>query len=106
MHGDRHGGRFAATVSLSSFAIRISLAQRRPSGVAKARNFDGRSVITKFAYLAQKIRVWVLLDQRPQVHHLLGHRCFLESGWCQQPDPIERIIDDHRKAARPTTALL
>jgi hypothetical protein len=42
----------------------------------------------KADHLAQQIRVRALLDQRPQVHHLIGHRYFLESGWCQQPDPI------------------
>ena len=28
-----------------------------------------------------------LLDQRPQVHHLVAHRWFLGQVWCSQPDP-------------------
>jgi hypothetical protein len=32
-------------------------------------------------------RLSPLLDQRPQVHHLVGHRWFLGQVWCSQPDP-------------------
>lgn len=30
-----------------------------------------------------------LLHERAEVHHLVRHRWFLESGWCQQPDPTD-----------------
>ena len=41
----------------------------------------------KADHLAQQIGVWGLLHERAQVHHVVGHRWLLESGWCQQPDP-------------------
>ena len=41
----------------------------------------------KADHLAQQIDIRGLLHERAEVHHLVGHRWFLESGWCQQPDP-------------------
>lgn len=41
----------------------------------------------KADHLAQQIGIRALLHERAEVHHLVGHRWFLESGWCQQPDP-------------------
>jgi hypothetical protein len=43
----------------------------------------------KTDHLAQEIRIRGLLQERSQVHHLVGHRWFLESGWCQQPNPTD-----------------
>jgi hypothetical protein len=40
----------------------------------------------KADHLAQQIGVGGLLDKRPQVHHVVGHRWFLESGCVSQPD--------------------
>src|SRR5436190_22101594 len=36
-------------------------------------------------HLAQQIGIRTLLYQRAQVHHVVGHRSFLESGWCHNP---------------------
>src|SRR5579863_1631814 len=55
----------------------------------------------KADHLAQKTRIGALFRKRAKGHHLVGHRWILESGLMSQPDPIERIDDDHRKAARP-----
>ncbi len=41
----------------------------------------------KADHLAQQIGIGALFHKRAKVHHLVGHRWFLESGWCQQPDP-------------------
>src|ERR1700757_103487 len=41
----------------------------------------------KADHLAQQIGIWGYLHERAKVHHLVGHRWFLETGWCQQPDP-------------------
>jgi hypothetical protein len=54
----------------------------------------------KSDHLAQQIGVGGLLQKGAEVHHLVGHRWFLESGWCSATRPYRRIIDDHREAAR------
>ena len=45
----------------------------------------------KADHLAQQIGVGGLLHKRAQVHHLVGHRWFLELGWCSQPDPTGEL---------------
>jgi len=37
-------------------------------------------------HVAQDVGVGGLLHDRAKVHHLVGHRGFLESGWLSQPD--------------------
>jgi hypothetical protein len=64
--------------------LRILLAVGRP-GLA----FDlqlHQALGRKADHLAQQIRIRGLLHEGAKVHHLVGHRWFLESGWCQQPD--------------------
>jgi len=39
----------------------------------------------KSDHLAQKIGIRALLDLRPQVHHLVGHRWFLGQVGCHNP---------------------
>ncbi|MBP0113807.1 hypothetical protein, partial [Bradyrhizobium vignae] len=47
-----------------------------------------------------------LLYERAQVHHVVGHRWFLESGWLSQSKPYRRIIGDHPQSRSLATALL
>src|SRR5262249_11398387 len=54
----------------------------------------------KADHLAQQIGIWGLLHERAKVHHLVGHRWFLESGWCQQPDPTD---ESPVTTAKPST---
>lgn len=55
----------------------------------------------KADHLAQQIRIGGLLHERSQVHHLVGHRWFLESGWCQQSDPTgESPVTTAKPSAR------
>ena len=41
-----------------------------------------------------------LLHKRAKVHHLVGHQCLLEFGWCSQPDPADESSMTTRDAAR------
>src|ERR1700730_8502850 len=56
-------------------------------------------------HLAQEIGVSALFQKRAKVHHLVGHRWLLESGWLSQPDPTRRIIDDRPRSRSLATAL-
>ena len=40
------------------------------------------------------------------VHHVVGHRSFLESGWCEQPDPYRGTSMTARGSRSLATALL
>jgi hypothetical protein len=54
----------------------------------------------KADHLAQQIGIWGLLYERAQVHHVVGHRWFLESGWCRNPNLADESSVTTRKAAR------
>src|SRR6202008_3652281 len=54
----------------------------------------------KADHLTQQIGIRGLLHERAQVHHLVGHRWFLESGWCSQPDPTGESSMTTRQPAR------
>jgi len=65
--------------------LRALLPVGRPG---QALDFELHQPLSRKAdHLAQKIGIRCLLHERAQVHHLVGHRGLLESGWCQQPDP-------------------
>ena len=53
----------------------------------------------KADHLAQEVGVWSLLDQRPQAHHLVGHRWSLGQVGVGTPT-LPGIVDDRREAAR------
>ncbi|MBJ7401853.1 MAG: hypothetical protein JHD07_00485 [Bradyrhizobium sp.] len=59
----------------------------------------------KADHLAQQIGVGGLLHERAQVHHVVGHRWFLESGWLSQSKPYRRIICDHPQSRSLAAAL-
>ncbi|MFK4495905.1 hypothetical protein ABIF86_000196 [Bradyrhizobium japonicum] len=59
----------------------------------------------KADHLAQEISIGGLLYERAQVHHVVGHRWFLESGWLSQSKHYRRIIDDHPQSRSLATAL-
>lgn len=40
------------------------------------------------------------LHERAQVHHVVGHRWCLESGWCRNPNLTDESSVTTRKAAR------
>ncbi|MEP2827367.1 hypothetical protein [Parvibaculum sp.] len=48
-------------------------------------------------HLPQQIGVRGLLDQRLQVHRLVGHRSVPRIRLCPQPDLDRRTVDDHHK---------
>src|SRR5262245_35122087 len=76
-------------------SITIAVALRQPlsallpiGGASQRANLKLHQAFSgKADHLAQKVGIRALLDQRPQVHDLFGHRWFLESGWRSQPDP-------------------
>ncbi|MHC2440321.1 hypothetical protein ACVMB0_007696 [Bradyrhizobium sp. USDA 4451] len=80
-------------------AIAVAVALRQPLGILLAVGGPGlafhfqlhQALGSKADHLAQQIRIRGLLHGRPQVQHLVGHRWFLESGWCQQPDPTGEL---------------
>src|SRR5215204_5058962 len=56
------------------------------AGASQASDFQLHQPLSgKADHLAQQIGVGGLLHKRAQVHHLVGHRWFLESGWCRNP---------------------
>src|ERR1700760_1625089 len=85
---DRAGARLPGPVT-------VAIALRQTLGVLLAIGRSGQpgdlhlhqSLGCKADHLAQEVGIWGLLHERTKVHHLVGHRWFLESGWCQQPDP-------------------
>ena len=65
--------------------LRVLLAIGRPGQAADLHLHQPLG--GKADHLPQQIGVGGLLYERAQVHDLVGHRWFLGSGWCSQPDP-------------------
>src|ERR1700761_4040714 len=76
-------------------AIAVALHQALNALLAVARARHGadlqlhQTLGRKTDHLAQQIGIRGLLHERAQVHHLVGHRWLLESGWCSQPEPTD-----------------
>jgi hypothetical protein len=51
-------------------------------------------------HLAQQLSVRALFQERAKVHHLVGHRWFLESGCVSQPDLTGESSMTDREGAR------
>src|SRR5262249_30109174 len=85
---DSAGARLPAAVTVPvalGETLGALLAVGRPG---QALDFELHQPLGRKAdHLTQKIGIRRLLHERAQVHHLVGHRWFLESGWCSQPDP-------------------
>src|SRR6185312_16035006 len=91
-------------------AIAVALHQALNAFLAVARARHGadlqlhQTLGRKTDHLAQQIRIRGLLHERAQVHHLVGHRWLLESGWCRN----QTLPTNHRWPPRsrpPATAL-
>src|SRR6201996_7040990 len=88
-------------------AIAVALHQALNALLAVARARHGadlqlhQTLGRKTDHLAQQIGIRGLLHERAQVHHLVGHRWLLESGWSSQPDPTdESPVATAKPAAR------
>ncbi len=87
--------------------IAVAVALRQPLGALLAIGRTGeladlqlhQPLGGKADHLAQQVGVRSLLDQRPQAHHLVGHRWSLGQVGVGNPT-LPSIVDDRREAAR------
>ena len=83
---DRAGARLPVAVAVAVALGQPLRALLAIAGAGQAAHLQLHQPLGgKADHLAQQIGVGGLLHQRAQVHHLVGHRWFLESGWCRNP---------------------
>ena len=98
---DRAGARLPVAVAIAVALDQPLRALLAEAGAGQAAHLQLHQPLGgKADHLAQQIGVGGLLHEAAQVHHLVGHRWFLGSGWCLATRPYRRTVDDHRDAAR------